>query len=209
MLLLDAPLTFHEYMTHEDVPLASVFREVLTYLRSRDDAVLFGAQAVNAYCEPPRMTADVDVLSTCARGLADDLRDHLGARFHVAIRVREVVAGVGFRVYQIRRPKNRHLVDIRQTESLPTAQRIEGVQVAMPLELVAMKVVAIAARSGREKELSDRLDVVRLLRTFPELKTRDGSVRTRLGELRATADAFVVWDGLVNQSIAPDEDDGY
>lgn len=210
MLLFDAPLTFHEYMTHEDVTLASVFREVLSFLSGRDDAVLFGAQAVNAYCEPPRMTADVDVLCTHAAALAEALRERLSERFHVAVRVREVVPGVGFRVFQVRKPKNRHLVDVRQTDALPPSQRIEGVQVAMPVELIAQKVISLAARSGREKELSDRLDVVRLLRTFPDLKTQDGSVRDRLVEVRASAQALTAWNALVQQNIAPDDDDdGY
>lgn len=196
-------------MTHENIPLASVFREVLSYLGGREDAVLFGAQAVNAYCEPARMTADLDVLSTNAAALADALRGHLAACFHVAIRVREVVPGVGFRVYQMRKPKNRHLVDVRQVESLPRSQEIERVRVALPLELVALKVLSITARRGREKELSDRLDVVRLLRTFPELKTEAGAVLDRLRELGASEDALGVWHELVRQRVEPDEDEGY
>jgi hypothetical protein len=40
MLLYDAPLTFREFMVHEDVPLAAVFGEVLSSLAGRDDAVL-------------------------------------------------------------------------------------------------------------------------------------------------------------------------
>lgn len=50
MLLLDAPLTFREYRTHETVPLADLFRELLELLRAPPDAVLFGAQALDA-CE--------------------------------------------------------------------------------------------------------------------------------------------------------------
>src|SRR4051812_33827325 len=67
VLLADAPLTFREFVTHEGVPLAAIFREVLEFLAGRPDAVLFGAHAVNAYCDPERMTHDVDLLSTRAR----------------------------------------------------------------------------------------------------------------------------------------------
>lgn len=74
MLLRDAPLTFREFMTHETAPLAVVFREILGLLSTRPDAVLFAAQAINAYCEPPRMTEDVDVLSTRAEELASTWR---------------------------------------------------------------------------------------------------------------------------------------
>ena len=61
-------------MTDEPVPLATIFDEVLSLLATREDAVVFGAQPVNAYCEPERMTADIDVLSTNAARLADDVR---------------------------------------------------------------------------------------------------------------------------------------
>jgi hypothetical protein len=209
VLLLDAPLTFREFMTHEEVPLASIFREVLSFLAARQDAVLFGAQAVNAYCEPARMTADLDLLSTSGEDLAEALRELLASRFHLAIRVREVVPGAGYRVYQVRKPKNRHLIDVRHVQTLPTFHEIEGVRVAQPVELVALKAISIAARRGKEKELSDRLDAVRLLRTFPELKTEEGAVKTRLRELEASESALGVWTELVSQRVAVDEDEGY
>jgi hypothetical protein len=209
MLLLDGPLTFQEFMGHEDVPLAAIFREVLVYLSGRDDAVLFGAQAVNAYCEPPRMTADLDLLSTRAAALAEELRAHLAARFHIAARVRQVVAGAGFRVYQSRNPRNRHLVDVRQIDALPSLQRVEGVAVVAPAALLAMKAIGVAARRGQEKELSDRLDVARLLRTFPELRSERGAVDEQLRQLNASALALAAWAELVQQRFEPDEDDGY
>ena len=37
MLLFDAPLTFREFTSHEEVPLASIFREALELLATRDD----------------------------------------------------------------------------------------------------------------------------------------------------------------------------
>jgi len=45
----DGALTFREFIMREPVPLASIHDAVLEFLRGRDDAVLFGAQAVNAY----------------------------------------------------------------------------------------------------------------------------------------------------------------
>ena len=44
VLLLDAPVTVREVMTHEEVPLADVFREVGLFLIGREDVVLFGAR---------------------------------------------------------------------------------------------------------------------------------------------------------------------
>ena len=39
-------LTFREFMMREPLPLATIQNAVLEFLRQRDDAVVFGAQAV-------------------------------------------------------------------------------------------------------------------------------------------------------------------
>ena len=62
----DGSLTFREFAMREPHPLAVIHDAVLEFLRGRDDAVLFGAQAVNAYVAEPRMTQDVDIASTRA-----------------------------------------------------------------------------------------------------------------------------------------------
>jgi hypothetical protein len=98
----------------------------------------------------------------------------------MAVRVREVAAERGFRIYQLRKPKNRHLVDVRQLEQLPPAREIAGVQVIEPTDLIAMKVEALAARLNRPKGDTDRADLRRLLMAFPELKRQDSRVRDRL-----------------------------
>src|SRR4051812_38659977 len=115
----DGSLTLREFAMREPLPLAEVHDAILEFLRNRDDAVLFGAQAVNAYVDEPRMTQDVDILSTRARELAEELRVHLAAKFTIAARVREMAGGKGYRVYQLRQPKNRHLADVRLTSELP------------------------------------------------------------------------------------------
>jgi hypothetical protein len=61
-------LTFREFMMGEPLPLATLHNAVLEFLQGRDDVVLFGAQAVNAYVQEPRMTQDLDLLSTHAEG---------------------------------------------------------------------------------------------------------------------------------------------
>jgi hypothetical protein len=193
-------------MTHEPVPLAAIFREVLAELALTPEAVIFGAHAVNAYCEPERMTADVDVLSTGASELAERLRGALAAKFHIATRVREV-AGGNFRIYQIRAPKNRHLVDVRQVERLPPFRSIEGVQVVEPAELMAMKAISMSARGGQEKGLSDRLDLHRLLRAFPELRIDEGVVAEKMRALGASQHALAAWREVVAQPLAADDDE--
>jgi hypothetical protein len=207
MLLLDAPFTFGEFVTDEQLPLATLFREILGFLAERRDAVLFGAQAVNAYCEPARMTADVDVLTTDAPGLAEALRSHLAERFHIAVRVRR--AGGGLRIYQLRTPVNRHLVDVRPVDALPESRRVEGVDVVSPVELAAMKAIGLGARRESPKGDTDRADLRRLLLAFPELKTADGVVSERLAALGASPAAFAAWDEVVRAPIASEADDDW
>lgn len=209
MLLADAPLTFREFVTHEEIPLATIFREVMEFLTDRSDAVLFGAHAVNAYCDPERMTQDVVLLSTRAAGLAEDLRERLGEQLHVAARVREVIPGRGFRVYQLRKSSNRHLVDVRQTDALPSSQRFGRIQVIAPVELIAMKVMSLVHRAGRPKAGTDLVDVQRLLLAFPELKSEAGPVTTQLRNMSAGGEILSRWCEIVHAPIEPDEDEGY
>lgn len=196
-------------MTHEEVPLATIFREVLEFLAGRSDSVLFGAHAVNAYCDLERMTHDVDLLSTRAAELAEDLREWLTERLRIAIRVQEVVPGQGFRVYQVRKPSNRHLVDVRQADTLPSSQQFGNVQVIAPTELIAMKVISLVHRGGRPKAGTDLVDVQKLLLAFPDLKSEEGSVSDQLRRMSAQEDVLSRWRQIAQAPIEPDEDEGY
>src|SRR5438128_6997398 len=155
----DGSLTFREFIMREPVPLATIQDAVLEFLRGRTDAALYGAQAVNAYVDEPRMTQDVDILSPRAPQLAEELRVYLNGRFHIAVRVRDVREGLGYRIYQVRKPKNRHLVDVRPVEELPPAQRVKKVLVVTPPELVANKVMSMVSRRGKPKGLIDQADL--------------------------------------------------
>ncbi len=202
------PLPFREYMTNEPLPLASIFREIFVFLTTRSDAVLFGAHAVNAYCVPERMTQDVDLLSTSPTTLAEDLRAHLAGTFHIAIRVREVIPGLGLRIYQVRKPKNRHLVDVRQVLELPAHRIVDGVRVIEPADLVAMKVSAMTQRQHQPKGSTDFTDLRRLLLAFPHLKAEQGPVAERLRALGAAPATFAKWRHVVCEHIEPDDDEG-
>lgn len=125
----DGSLTFWEFALEEPLPLATVQDAVLAFLRGRDEAVLAGAQAVNAYVDEARMTQDVDILSTTAAAFAAALKDHLCATFHIAVRVNDLGAAKGLRLYQVSKPKNRHLVDVRHVPEFPPSQLVEGVRV--------------------------------------------------------------------------------
>jgi len=203
----DGALTFREFAMREPLPLATIHDAVLVFLRGVDDAVLVGAQAVNAYVDEPRMTQDVDIASPRAAELAEQIREHLAARFQIAVRVREVAQGRGFRIYQVQKPKNRHLVDLRPVPALPPARRVEGVLVLTPEELIASKVIAFHRRRGMPKSGTDWRDLALLLLVFPQLKTSRGPVRDCLEAAGADQAVFAAWDDVVLQEIRPEEQD--
>ncbi|HXM50069.1 MAG TPA: nucleotidyl transferase AbiEii/AbiGii toxin family protein [Pyrinomonadaceae bacterium] len=191
----------------EQLPLATIHDAVLEFLRGRDDAVVFGAQAVNAYVGEARMSQDIDLISTRAVELAEELREHLSERFHIAVRVRVIGAGKGYRLFQIHKPRNRHLVDLRPAESLPRAERIEDVLVMSPPALIAHKVVSYHGRRGQPKAGTDWRDLAMLLLTFPELKEEQGAVSEALKLINANDEVIKTWGELVVQEIVEPKDD--
>ena len=156
---------------HEPLPLSKIHRAVLEFLQGRNDVVLFGAQAVNAYVSEPRMTQDVDLLSVNAKDFSEELREHLSEAFHIAVRVREIKEK-GFRIYQVRNEGNRHLVDVRQIEFFPETETVENIRILSPLELIVSKIISFQSRYGKPKSWTDRRDLAVLLLRFPELKEK-------------------------------------
>lgn len=202
-------INFREIVMKEPLPLATIQNAVIDFLRGRDDVVLFGAQAVNVYVNEPRATQDVDLMSTRAAELAEELRDHLSQLFHVAIRVREIKGGLGYRIFQLQKTGNRHLVDVRSVALLPPMQVIEGVQVLPPAELIASKVISHYQRRGKSKSWTDRRDLVVLLLAFPELKSEPDLVKACLLKAQANTEILQLWQELAEQELDPetDEDD--
>ncbi|MHB2020305.1 MAG: nucleotidyl transferase AbiEii/AbiGii toxin family protein [Candidatus Xenobia bacterium] len=203
----DGALTLTEFIMDERLPLATIHRSVLEWLRGRTDVALFGAQAVNAYVTEPRMTQDVDLFAIHGSRVAEGLRIYLSDRFHIAVRVREVAEGRGYRVFQVSKQGNRHLVDIRSVDQLPPANVVSGLLVVAPPELIAEKVISWQHRRGRPKSGTDWRDVASLLLKFPELKVAHGAVRDRLAHRGADQQILSAWDDLVSQEIRSEEDD--
>jgi hypothetical protein len=200
-------LTFKEFVMREPLPLATIHEAVLEFLRGRDDVVVFGATAVNAYVDEPRMTQDIDLMSTRAQELAEELREYLAERFHIAVRVRTVRADKGYRLFQMQKTGNRHLVDLRPVTSLPESQTIEDIRVLTPPELIAHKVISYNARRGNPKAGTDWRDLAMLLLTFPELKSESGPVSEKMRLLTASEEVMNEWRDLVQQKISLPEDD--
>jgi hypothetical protein len=180
---------------------------VLEFLRGRDDAVLFGSHAVNAYVKESRMTQDVDIMSTRGLAFAEELKTYLNQKFHIAVRVRDIRDGLGYRLYQVRKPENRHLVDVRPVEDFPPHQKIKKVQVVSPPELIAGKVAAWVRRQHKPKSGTDWRDLAQLLLTFPELKHVDGPVRERLQAMGAGQNVLAAWNDIVGQEIEAESDE--
>ncbi len=203
----DGSLTFQEFAMGEPLPLATIQDAVLEFLQGREDAAVFGAQAVNAYVDEPRMTQDVDILSTRAAELTEELRAYLNERFQIEVLIRTVAQRAGHRLYQVRKPKNRHLVDVRSVEQLPPCNRVNGVLVPTPPELISQKLLSMVARPKTRKGLMDAADLRGLLLRFPELKAAEGLVADTLRAAGAPEEAFTGWRDLVAQEILPEDED--
>lgn len=200
-------LTFHEFVMQEPLPLATIHDAVLEFLQERRDAAVFGAQAVNAYTQQPRMTQDLDILSTCAEQFTEELRQTLSERFHIAVRISVVSSGGGYRLYQVRTPKNRHLVDVRSVGELPSCNRLGGILVPVPSELIYQKLLSMVSRPKSPKGTTDKADLQRLLLAFPTLKAVAGEVSDRLRATGANQEIMESWYQLVAQEIVSDEGD--
>ncbi|MBX3282552.1 MAG: hypothetical protein KF756_08760 [Acidobacteria bacterium] len=205
MLTADV-ISFREFVMREPLPLSKIQEAVLEFLQGRTDAILFGAQAVNAYVDEPRATQDVDIISNRAVEFAEELRKHLTETFHIAVRVREI-GEKGFRVYQVRKEGNRHLVDVRSEETLPGSQAIADVLVLKPAELIAAKVMSFISRYGKEKSWTDRRDLTALLRRFPELKVPEGEVASLLRAHAVDTKITDFWREISEQELPVEEDD--
>jgi hypothetical protein len=203
-------LTFQEFAMREQLPLAVIQEAVLEFLQDRNDVVIFGAQAVNAWVSEPRMTQDIDLISTCAADLAEEIRKMLAEHFQIAVRIREVKAGLGYRIYQLQKVGNRHLIDIRAVKVLPPSERIENVLVMAPAALIAYKVIAFYQRRGKAKAGTDWRDIAMLLLAFPHLKVEPEVVTTELINANAAPEIIDIWQDFVRQDIQPmDEDEDF
>lgn len=203
-------LTFQEFVMAEPVPLSTIHGAILDFLIGREDAAVFGDQAVNAYVSEPRMTQDVDLLSPRAKELAEELCAALKTRFHLAVCIREVGEGRGYRLFQISKDGNRHLADIRPVGKLPATQRMQGVLVIAPVGLIAYKVIAYHRRRGQPKAGTDWRDIALLLLAFPILKQESGAVADCLLAAEAEPGVMAEWKNFVGQDIQlPDDDDEF
>jgi hypothetical protein len=98
-------------------------------------------------------------------------------------------------------------VDVRNVETLPESQAVEGILVPLPAELIARKASSYHARRGQPKGFSDMRDLAVLFLTFPELKSESGLVLETLRSIGASEDVLHTWRELVAQEISIPDDD--
>ncbi|KKJ00617.1 nucleotidyl transferase AbiEii/AbiGii toxin family protein [Prochlorothrix hollandica] len=162
--------TLHDLAQPMDVSLAQLQRSLLHFLQNRTDLVLFGAYAVNACLQPEvRMTADIDLQALEGETLVTEICDYLHQEFYIETRSRRVKNHGAWRIYQVLKSGNRHLVDVRQVEVLPRFERINQIQVLSPIALMQSKIISAYARQHQPKGFSDLRDLYSLMLTFPQL----------------------------------------
>jgi hypothetical protein len=203
-------LSAKEFLMREPLPLHEVHEAIFEFCRNREDVAIFGAQAVNLYVSHPRMTQDVDLLSSALTTTAEDLAANLGQRFHIAVRVRIIKEGRACRVYQVRGEGPRHLADVRISD-FPLSQitvEQDGLRyVSLPI-LVAMKVSAFTKRAHAPKGASDLADLRRLLLAHPELRN-DTSVPEWIEKMNGDAQVLSTWCRLLEEPLTEDDEDAY
>lgn len=153
------------------------------------------------------MSQSINLLSVRAVELAKEMRDYLSQRFRIAVRLRKRGEGKGFRLLQVRKACNRHLVAARPVAKLPRSRKIDGQLVMAPAELVASKVVAFHQRRGKPKSGTDWRDLAMLLLAFPELKAASGPLVESLKSAGVDAKILEVWQEVVAQDIQPPAED--
>jgi hypothetical protein len=152
------------------------------------------------------MTQDVDLMSTQGSEIAELIHAEVHQRLNIAVRVRSVANEKGFRVYQLRSPTDRHLVDVRQVDMLLPSSEFEGILVVDPDELVVLKLISLASRLNTPKGMTDRADLLRLLLKFPEFRTNRGIIDMILVRQEAPVDVVTLWNQFCNTIIDVDVD---
>ena len=207
MVFVADTINFREIAMKESLPLVTIQTAVIDFLRGRNDVALFGAQAVNVYVDEPRATQHVDLMSPRAPALAKELREHISDLFQLAVRIRQVKDGAGYRIFQLRESGNRHLVGIRSVDLLPHTEIIDEVRVLSPAALIASKVISHTRRRGTPKSWTDRRDLILLVLAFPDLQSNPGPVTDCLVGAGADPGELTFWQDLVGQEFTPQTED--
>ena len=175
---------FLEYFS-EDHRVNNFDRVLIDISRVYEDAVLMGALAASKYIQPPvapRVTFDVDIILP-AQDFADFLNDEippdkldmLEALFETSdstnhsLRHRKTRLYVDF-LSEVSKPISAKLVRrvLENPDETTNTLTLNGrsLRILKPELIVAMKLHRYAKSPRSEKALSDRLDIVKMLKTY-------------------------------------------
>ena len=175
---------FFEYFS-DDTGVTTFDRAMLDLARVYDDAVLVGAIAVSKYVQPPvepRVTFDIDVILD-EKDFEDFLNDEIPeARRQIldtyfetsdsvshSLKHRKTGIYVDFLSVQsepVRKKLIRYILDNRDAAANLLAMNAHRILIVKPELLVAMKLNRYAKNPGSEKGLADRLDIVKLMKSY-------------------------------------------
>ena len=160
---------------------------------------------MNAYAGEERMSSNVDVRALRPAGAVTSIRSFLSEYFSVETIEREPRPGV-LRILDDRSPRNRVLVDVHAAEAAPPYRIIEGIRALAPVELAGQRAIAVTARPGEEKSLTDQVDLHRLVTAFPSLEVEPSAVTERLRGSFASNVRIARWIEIARQRLACDEE---
>ena len=138
-----------------------IHREVFAFLVNKQ-AVIQGAYAVGHYTQVTqveRETRDLEIVSTYAQALAEELKKTLNKKLGLKIRVREKKI-----VYQVYETGQRHqtIVNIEKATILPAFVEASGLKIMERETLIERKERAAVSRGETIKVAYDRADLLAL-----------------------------------------------
>ena len=175
---------FFEYFSDES-GVTMFDRAILDLARVYDDAVLVGAIAVSKYVQPPiepRVTFDIDVIlgekdfedflnDEIPEGKSQVLDTYFATSDSVSHSIKHRKTGiyVDFLSVQsepVRKKLIRYILDHTDETTNLLAMNEHRILIVKPELLVAMKLNRYAKKPDSEKGLADRLDIVKLLKSY-------------------------------------------
>ena len=182
---------------NETVSISLIQEAVLEFMQDRDDAIVFGAPAVNAYVDEPRMSQDVDIMALNAETLAEDIRSLLNDRFKMVVRVRSIANGRGLRIWYLPDSQTPKSPSCQYSQrgycSVRSTRRTDFGAAASGIDCAKTKIISMTSRSKMAKGMTDAADLRRLLITFSDLKVEHGAVSEVLNGKIVSSEVLETW----------------
>ena len=160
-------------------------RAILDLARVYENAILIGAMAVSKYVQPPiepRVTFDVDVILDEAEfddfindALPPDQLERLDTFFKTSDSVNHSLIHKSTGIYvdflsaqsePVRKQLLRHILENRDETTNILDMQTHRIRIVKPEFLVAAKLNRYVKKPRSEKGLADRLDIVKLLKSY-------------------------------------------